>query len=165
MMPVAALIASLPCLALGYCAIRLVELYGWVLFVGIPIICGSLSTYIYCYYEDRPKSKCVGVASLSILFLGVEILCCALDGLICVLMAFPIAFVLACLGMLLGRYFARAVRSRRLKNTAHILVLIATPLLMGFESHLHSKNEIFCVTSTIDVNAPSEAVWKYIPAM
>ena len=53
---------------------------------------------VFGFHESRSLSACVGVAVLANLILGGVIIASALEGAICLVMALPIALLLAVLG-------------------------------------------------------------------
>jgi hypothetical protein len=71
-------------------SVRAFELYGWSLFLGLPIVVSFLAAFAWCYKRQESFGSAYGVSCLSILALGGLIMIFALDGLICLLMALPL---------------------------------------------------------------------------
>jgi uncharacterized membrane protein YhaH (DUF805 family) len=82
--------------------------YGWGLFVGIPFFLGLNSTMIYGFHQPRSLGKCLVVALLSIALVGLALLAFALEGLICLVMALPLAVPIAII--VFDKYVAGGVR-------------------------------------------------------
>jgi len=76
--------------------------YGWVLFLVLPLTAGLISVLFYGATASRSFGRCLGVAALSMVTLAVALLAFAIEGIICILMALPIALPLAVLGGVLG---------------------------------------------------------------
>ena len=148
---------------LGWISIQVLGSYGWTLFLAIPFFMGFLSAWLYCSDQLRSFGDCAGVALLSVCLCGIVILAVAIDGLICILMAAPIACVLA----LLGAYLALVVRSAQKLETQSGAVLglfMAIPLLAGTEMFAPAPTPEFKTHTSIEIAAPPELVWKRIIA-
>ena len=138
--------------------------YGWGLFVGVPFMMGFLSVTIYCFHEPRTFSSCIGVACLSPMLLGLGLLAYAIEGIICLLMAAPLAMVLA----LMGGSFAYWLQSSRHPSPATPavmgLLLLGLPLGMSVERLLSPAPPVFAVTTSVEVDAPPEVLWPNVIA-
>lgn len=132
--------------------------YGASLFVGTPLLMGAIASYLYNrpYSRSTGASVLVGTISVSAA-LGVMLLF-ALEGMICVMMAAPLVVPLGPLGALIGKSIADAGRQERGEFVAVVLVL---PLLAVGESLLMQSPE-YVILTTVEVNAPPEAVWNNV---
>ncbi len=90
-------------LGASYLSANIANNYGGVLFLGLPVLVSFLSAFCYCFRRDRGFRNTYLVAALSITALGLMIIAFAMDGLICLLMALPLALILALPGSLIGR--------------------------------------------------------------
>lgn len=136
------------------------ENYSMALFVGLPVFIGVLSAYHYNKAEPRQLSKTFLVGQASLLMLGLGMLLLAVEGLICVLMAAPIAAVLVLLGSLLGYHFANWHRQSQLQIFLGVLLL---PIWMTTEALLPSQAlTVFPVTTVVEVDAPIATVWEQV---
>jgi len=106
---------------------------------------------------------CYIAAFLSLFMTGVLILIFALDGIICLVMAAPLAFVIAIPGALVGLRLARFQHHRNAAK-ALLLLIASFPLLMAAEYRVKPEAPIHSITTTIKVNAPIQNVWKLINA-
>lgn len=151
-------------LGLSKLSTELLSLYGWTLFVGLPFFCGFMSVFIYSLSEERSWKTCLAVSNISILLLGLLITVFAVDGLICIIMAAPLAFIVALPGAALGRLTATKIRGKSdpLLSLAGIILLL--PLLMGFESKLALKPPVSKVVTFVDIDASPQKVWNYVVA-
>ncbi len=98
------------------------------------------------------------VAMRGFLFGGVAILFFALEGAICIVMAAPIVLPLGIAGAPIGKLLAD--RRRRLRGGL-MGALLVIPLCAAVESQLPGNRE-FVVSSTIEVAAPPETVWRNV---
>jgi hypothetical protein len=138
--------------------------YGWGLFVALPFAMGFAAALIYGARQPRSLSGCVGVACLSTALLGVALLALAFEGVICLIMAVPIALPLAAFG---GICAYGVQRRRWLRNDAPVFLsalLIFVPSLEWVEHAVAAPSPVFVVRSAIEIHAPSEQVWKQVVA-
>ncbi len=139
-----------------------VNIYGWGLFVALPFCQGFASVLLHGYHRPRSFSSCMLVAWTSVILTGAALVAFAIEGLICLLMALPMAWTLATIGGTAGYLVQnRSPRSGEAPATT-LLVLLALPLLMGFERDARLEPELIAVRSAVDVNAPPEAVWPHV---
>jgi uncharacterized membrane protein YhaH (DUF805 family) len=141
---------------------QVVQTYGWGLFVALPFCLGLFSVLLHSYHSPRNFGECTLVSIVPIGILGILLLLVAIEGLICILMAAPIACILALLGGWLGFVIQAAHWGRR--NTPAILsvVVLLMPSFLGAERILKPQPGIFEVKSSIEINAPPEKVWQQV---
>jgi len=134
------------------------------LFVGVPFAMGFVSVTIYSYHEPRSLGSALGVACLSPLLLGIALLAYAIEGIICLIMAAPLALLLAAMGGVL----AWSLQRRRWNATAAPAMmgalLLALPLGMLAEHAAAPTPPVFAVTTSVEVDAPPDAVWPNVIA-
>jgi hypothetical protein len=146
-----------------YCAVRLFTSYGWVLFLGLPILVSFVSALIYRRTGHASWGSSYRVGLLSILLLGGVILIFAIDGILCLLMALPLAMVLALVGSSLGYLLGKRL-SVGVSAAVPILLVVAFPLLVAFESHQSAQPELHAVTTRIAIAASIHKVWDEVIA-
>ena len=73
--------------------------YGWGFFVGLPFAMGLTSAVTYGHHERRSVWACLGVALLTLAFSFILLLALAIEGILCLFMAAPIALPLAAVGL------------------------------------------------------------------
>ena len=76
--------------------------YGWSLFVALPFCLGLFAVLLHSYHGPREFWTCFNVSLLPVGLLGLLLLVVAVEGLVCILMAAPLALGLATLGGSLG---------------------------------------------------------------
>ena len=129
-------------------------IYGWTLFVMLPLVAGALGIFVF-------KPKTIGGAAGVGAKLGA--LECALfllsgrEGFICVLMALPVLVPLTIAGSLFA-YWGSTLLSP--KRPAAICLLL--PVSMFYD--ISATPPVYSVSTQIVVNAPPERVWKHVVA-
>jgi hypothetical protein len=136
--------------------------YGWSLFVGLPFCMGFLSSLIYSLREGRRVGACLLVANLAVLLVGAGLLLFAFEGLICLLMAAPIAFPVATIGGLLGYAVQKTFRRPRQSASLCCSVVVLLPLAMGLEHAVPPRLPLLEVKSSVVINAPPQKVWRHV---
>jgi len=147
----------------AYFAARVFGSYGWALFLGIPVLVSFVSSLIYRRTGAASWGSCYGVSLLSILVLGGLILLFAIDGLICLVMALPLAAALGLIGSTLGYILGKRLSSG-IARALPIIFVCVLPLLMAFESQRPIKPQLHEVTTRIAVAAPIQVVWDEVIA-
>jgi hypothetical protein len=159
------LLISIPiALGLGVLGTHLLGNYGWGVFVAIPFTEGFAAALLYGVRQSRSLHSCVVVACLSIVLLGAALMCLAVEGLVCIAMAAPIAFPLAAFG---GLCAYGVQRRRGFQDEAPIFLsalLLLTPGVQGFEHMIAPPSPVFMVKSSIDIHATPEQVWQQVVA-
>lgn len=158
---VVASVAGLGFLALGT---TFLQTYGWGLFVALPFCLGLLSVLCYSYYQPRGFGECMGVAMLPLLVLGVALVGIAMEGIICIVMAAPIAAFIAALGGILGYTIQSSYWMSRHSSSMMCAILLTLPAIFGAEHAAKLEPPRFVVRTSIEINSPPETVWKQVVA-
>lgn len=143
---------------------QLLRNYGWGLFVALPFGMGLAAAVIHGTHAPRTMGQCTSVACLSVGLLGLALLAFAVEGLVCILMAAPIALALATFGGVCGYYFQRRRWMQEGAPAFLSVLLLFVPGVQWMEHAAPMQPPAFVVRSTIDVNAPPEAVWRQVIA-
>jgi len=138
--------------------------YGWGLFLGLPFSLGLFAVLTYSYHHPRRVGESIGVAALPIAMLGGLLFLFAMEGVICLLMAAPVALILAMLGGMLGYVIQAAHWGRRHAPAMLGVVMLLTPTFYGVEHFTRPQPGVFEVSSAIEINAPPEKVWQKVVA-
>jgi hypothetical protein len=156
--------ALVPAVA-GYgCAllcVHIAERYGSVLFMALPAFVSFLAAFFYCYRVHRSFGAAYGTAVLSLLALGGLILITALDGLICLLMALPLALLVGLAGAALGR-LAGLAATRRFASVTPLILCVLLPCLVAFEDSSSEVAPLRAVTTSIPVRSSPQRVWEVV---
>lgn len=141
---------------------KIVAQYGWGLFVGLPFCLGLFAVLTHSYRQQRNYAECIAIAVLPVAVLGVLLMLVAIEGLICIMMAAPLATLLALLGGSLGFVIQAAHWGRRQMPAILSAVILLTPGLYGIEHLARPQAGVFAVDSAIEINAPPEKVWQKV---
>jgi hypothetical protein len=136
--------------------------YGWALFLLLPFVLGFSSAVIFSPKGTNPLWKLILVGLNSIAVTGVLIMLTAIEGLVCLAMALPITVPLMVFGSVFGWATTRYFRETRAGAGLAALLFALTPILMGFEKADNSQPPLHSVTTTIQIDAPIETVWKNV---
>lgn len=139
----------------------LLGVYGFGVFFVAPFFIGLAAGYLVNRRVDFGGGNTVLAVSATTLVCALALLATALEGLVCIVMAAPLAFGLAVLGGLLGRRWARRSRAA----TAHAFVGFAVlPVFFAVESMVIGTGS-FGVLSSIAVDADESRVWAALVRM
>ena len=136
--------------------------YGWGLFIGIPFFLGLNSVLVYGFHQSRSFGKCILVALLSVVLVGVIIFLIAIEGLICLIMASPLAVTLAMLGGLIGYFLQRRAVSPPIHIFPAMLVLL--PGVIALEPFVVREPPLYVARTSVVINADRATVWRNVIA-
>lgn len=141
-------------LAAGGVALLRSGIYGLTIFIVFPVILGGLASWIF-----RPATG-GGAAKLGALTVTVatfSLLIFRLEGLVCIVMALPLAAPLGALGAWL---FYRAEPSRLATRGGVAMLLLLPPATFTWD--VQARPPVFEVRSAITIAATPERVWKHV---
>ena len=166
--PVSPMWSSALCAAGAGAAVGLVSVYvsatghvyGWVMFVSVPVTVGFVAVLVQAHHRPLDLGDALVVSMSSIVLLGGALAAFALEGMVCLAMALPIAIPLALIGGALG-YTSQRMLS--MYGPMMFLVLAGViPFGSSVEQALHSPADTFVVTTSIDLPVSSERVWNTV---
>ncbi len=132
--------------------------YGTVLFFFTPFIMGAVTSYLYNLRGPQGLGKSLGMSLVPVAITGLGILLLALEGLICIAMATPIALVIALFGGLIGYAIPRHSQA----SLSHSVMLVMTlPALANVEARL-AEPVLYETVSSIEIDAPPSEVWPNV---
>jgi hypothetical protein len=153
-------VSSLALIGFGVASLRT---YGWAVFVAIPLFIGLGAVLLYGRnVPARSFGQYFAVASLALALVGTGLLLLAMEGAICLLMAAPLAFLLALLGVSLGVALQTSFEDSLSTPAVFLLLLAAAPVLMGAEAATQRQAPVYAVRTALEVDAPPEVVWKNV---
>jgi hypothetical protein len=106
----------------------------------------------------------LGAGQLSLLVLGILLLFLWVEGIICLVMASPLASGIGLAGTVIGRGIADMFPDSRVKQVIPLLLVCFMPFVLNFEASRHSAPALHEVVSTVEIDAPIETVWKNVVA-
>jgi len=144
---------------------QMFESYGWSLFVIAPFICGMAASMLYNWRRPVQEYKLVAPALWTVTALA---LCCTMflllmsgiEGVICIIMAFPIALVVALFGAGMGQAVAH-VLGRRHRQPLPMLAatVLLYPAVQAYENQATPPPLPHEVVTQQVVAAPPARVW------
>ncbi|MEY2880444.1 MAG: hypothetical protein RLZZ15_2824 [Verrucomicrobiota bacterium] len=137
--------------------------YGWGVFVALPFVLGLVATVIHAAPQPRSFAACAGVALLALLLCGLMILAVALEGVVCLAMAAPLAAPITLLGATVG-YFLQFSWWDRSGQAARVYSMswLALPLVFATESRDQRQAPVIAATTSIEIAANPAAVWRQV---
>lgn len=132
--------------------------YGNALFFGAPFIIGTISSYLFNGESLKSWGATFGLVFWSLFCSSLALLLFAFEGVICLIMAFPLALLAGFMGALLGRFFAESKVSR----TSHAcLAILVLPILMAAENPF-SKTTLVEAMTSIEINGSIDSAWPRV---
>jgi hypothetical protein len=141
--------------------VYLLRSYGAALFLATPLVMGTVAGFLFNRPAPRSLAATVGLATIVMLAAALVLLVFALEGLICIAMAAPIAAPLGIAGAILGRAVAGMGGTR---HASLVSLLCTLPLVAGAEGLVGPPAAEYCVLTTVEIAAPPEAVWPHVVA-
>ena len=136
--------------------------YGWGLFVGIPFFLGLNSSLISAFHRPRSLGHCLLVSTVSVLLVGLALFAFALEGIICLAMALPLAIPLA----LFGGFIGYVIQKRRNFSTAPLRVVsvgaLLIPGLIFIEYAIGQTPPVYKVTTSVVIKSDPKTVWTHV---
>jgi uncharacterized membrane protein YhaH (DUF805 family) len=134
--------------------------YGFGIFVAAPFIVGATTGYFIGRNRDIDVSESFKIVALAVVLGGVALAITALEGIVCLILAAPLAIVAAAVGSLFGRAIALtgAPPSRTLSGVAVLPIIFALEAALPPVTH-------FATEETMTIAAPPAAVWDSLVHM
>ena len=136
--------------------------YGWTLFMGLPFCMGFLSVLIDSYRTERSFGRCILLSNLTVLLVGFGLLAIVLEGVLCIIMAAPIAFGIATIGGAMGYAVQKTFWWRDVSPKLFCSLILLLPFAMGLEHAVPPALPLLEVKSSVIINAPPEKVWRNV---
>ncbi|HSR49751.1 MAG TPA: hypothetical protein VLV83_02915 [Acidobacteriota bacterium] len=139
--------------------------YGWTLFVVLPAVQGFLSVLLARGAGTHSVGEALKSASVSVFLAGTIMAVALFEGLLCLIMAAPLAFPLAWAGAL-AAYFLRRESWEKWSSSGFSSLIAAVLVLMAYgESQLLPEPPVFQVATSLEIQAPPEDVWREVIAV
>ncbi len=135
-----------------------VEQYGIALFIFTPFFIGCFSTILYGYNRTISKGDRYDIAFLTLAIFSGCLLCFAIEGIICMVMAAPIAILFTWFGTLFGYY---TIDKTPNSGPTIMLILICSLPTMAFIEK-NDEPTLSSVVTSIEINASPEIVWNNV---
>lgn len=133
-------------------------LYGFGLFVMSPFVIGATTGYFANRKTDIGGGATAKLVIGATLLGGIGLVLAALEGVVCIVLASPLAGGVALIGGLAGRGIALAGK----RPTRQIVPAFALlPVVFALE-HLFAVPTNFDTLQSVEINAPVDVVWRSI---
>jgi len=130
--------------------------YGYGVFMFTPFVIGVTAGYLANSKGNIGGSQTALSVTTAIGLGGLGLILVAIEGLICIVMAAPLALGLALIGGELGRYIAMRAKNPARQTMSCVALL---PLVFTAE-YVRPPSTRFDTVQTIEVQAPPDAVWR-----
>ncbi len=158
-----ALLFSIPLIVLLTAfGVHVLTTYGFGVFLGAPFVLGFLIALLLNVDGTQTLRHCTSTALTGVTLVGLCFLLLAFEGLICLLMAAPIAYPLAWLGACVGYAVSRGGKSAHHGRSMTWAVIALLPGLMAAEYAAQPIPPLWEVRTTVEIDAPPEIVWQHV---
>ncbi len=156
---VSIIVTAIVTAVIGSLGIWLLGAYGWTVFVLAPLLLGFLPPYILGKTQKLTKKQSFGIsfAAYGVVTLGLLIL--AIEGLICIAMAFPITSILTLIGSYLG--YKIRMKNWLSKGSVNLLIILSLFSSMSFD-YIYEADQLLAVRTKVVVNSPIDKVWEHV---
>jgi uncharacterized membrane protein YhaH (DUF805 family) len=134
--------------------------YGVGLFFGVPFLAGFIASWFLNLKTSHSTGQTV-VASISpIGLIAIAMIVFRFEGLVCLVMALPLALPFSIAGGLAARDILRSYKDLNGRRVAACVAVI--PLLIFAEYAANQEPPVVPVRTSIVINAPVPVVWKNV---
>jgi uncharacterized membrane protein YhaH (DUF805 family) len=135
--------------------------YAWGLFLGVPFVVGFCSSLLLNLRSLKTEAATVWISMGTVGVIGVGMLALSFEGMICLLMALPLALPFAIGGALVARSILKGGRLRAAPGAFTTCVVVLPAMMVG-EHTARIEPSVNAVTTSIVINAPVDVVWKNV---
>jgi hypothetical protein len=135
--------------------------YGWTLFLATPYLLGFLATWMYSLQRPLKKGEALQISSLTVMASGLLLFGLAIEGVVCLIMAAPIALALAALGAATAAALVKAVQ-RRSEPRVLCLAIATIPMLCLIERGRPAPPPVYTFSTEVFIAAPARRIWPRI---
>ena len=135
--------------------------YGWSLFVAMPFVLGMVSTAFFSLQHPLSRKDAIHISTLSVFALGLLLFAFAIEGVICLAMAAPVAAGLAMLGGWIS-WCLIEIRQRKDQGRLMGVALLAMPMVLAAEKSRPPEPPVFSVTTEVFIATSAERLWPFV---
>jgi hypothetical protein len=156
---VAVLAGALTGLVAAGAGVVLLRTYGGSIFLGTPFLIGLVSAFVANRIEPKTRSETIGIGQLALLATGGTLMLLSIEGIVCLLMALPLASPLTILGSFIGHLLSQR---RRPPSFSHLTMLCCLLFLgTAIDAAIPAPGGRVVMTA-IEINAPAGVVWEHV---
>jgi uncharacterized membrane protein YhaH (DUF805 family) len=134
--------------------------YGAGLFLGVPFLAGFIASWFLNLKTSHSTNQTIAVSLSPIGLIALALIFFRFEGLVCLLMALPLALPFSIAGGLAARDILRGYQDLKGRQVAACVAVI--PLLMFAEHEARLEPPVLPVTTSITIDAPVSVVWKNV---
>jgi hypothetical protein len=157
------IVSTLSTLAVSY-AVESIRHYGYALFLGVPVISGLLTALLYHHGRRWSWPRLLGLTAGNLVLSAVLVMLCRIEGFVCILMAAYLVAGMTLVGILIAWGIQALTRRSGRKTHLHCLAVLCLPLAMNWEASHRREPPILEQTTSMEVDASPDAVWKFVPS-
>jgi len=139
-------------------------MYAWGLFLGVPFVAGFIASWFLNRRVLQSAWDTAGVSCAAVGLIGLALLGFALEGIICLAMAAPLALPFAIAGGLVARSILKGSGSPHTAPGAFTACVALLPVMMFGERAAKMEPPVNAVTTSIVIDAPVDVVWRNVIA-
>ena len=132
--------------------------YGAFLFFGAPFVIGAVTAYYYNRAHAASAGSTTALVMITTLVVGLATIMFAIEGLGCLVMAYPFSLVIAQFGSTFGRWIALNDVDTPAYSVLGVLLLPASGPLWA----PRGDPGVYEVKSAVEIDAPPMTVWKNV---
>jgi hypothetical protein len=135
-----------------------IEDYGYALFVLVPFFLGANPVLLYGLKRNISRKDSYLLGLLTLFAYTLALMLFAIEGILCLIMAAPIAFILT----LAGSYTGYRIINKKQENAplTMLLMLMIIPTFAFIEKD--NEPSLTSVVTSIEINASQEEIWKNV---
>jgi hypothetical protein len=139
-------------------AVYLKRAYSTGLFLGLPFTIGYISAHVYNRHGPQFVGETAGVALAAVTVAAGAMVAFAFEGLVCVGMAVPLAWLVALPGALLGRAVALC-SGEHAAGSGWAAALLAPLVVVAEPRDAPAPRDVVTV---VEIDAPPAVVWGHV---
>ena len=147
-------------LPLGLLSIYAAGEYGMALFMLLPSAIGMIPVLIYGQKKEVNRKEAFFIGLLTLIIFCIALIAFAIEGVICIVMASPLAIFFTWLGSAVG---CALVKGKPGSSPVAILVMVTVIPAMSFMEK-DAEPELTSVTTSIEIAASPRMVWQNVIA-
>ena len=133
--------------------------YGLSIFLGTPFMMGAVAGFVSRRLNDlQPLRSSVSAGITAAVLLSIMLMAVAVEGLVCIVMAAPIALPVVALGAVIGHRLAESDAPRPVGIG---LMLLLLPAGSAIDASIDTAPERV-VLSSVEIEAPPDRVWRHV---
>lgn len=146
--------------AIGFISIYFLGDYGWTVFIFLPFLIGFMPSYFASNKLALSRRESYSLSFVTLLVSVAALMVFAIEGLICILMALPILMLIVWFGAFIG-YTIKGGKTRLSNTNAVVILALYSFSFLSFD-YINEPEDLIAVKTSIEVNAPIDAVWKNV---